>query len=31
MHFTSNIEFVVIKNDEFYFSIQVYRKKKERW
>ena len=31
MHFISSIEYVVIKNDQFYFSIQVYKKKKERW
>ena len=28
MHFTSRIEYVVIKNDQFYFSIQVYHKNK---
>ena len=30
MHFISNIE-NVIKNDKFYFSTQLYKKKKERW
>ena len=28
MHFISSIEYVVIKNDQFYFSIQVYEKKR---
>ena len=28
MHFISSIEYVVIKNDQFCFSIQVYKKKK---
>ena len=28
MHFISSIEYVVIKNDQFYFSMQVYKKKK---
>ena len=29
MHFTSRIEYVVIKNDQIYFSIQVYQKNKK--
>ena len=28
MHFISSIEYVVIKNDQVYFSIQVYKKKR---
>ena len=28
MHFISSTEYVVIKNDQFYFSIQVYKKKR---
>ena len=29
MYFISSIEYVVIKNDQFYFSIQVYKKKRK--
>ena len=29
MHFPSRIEYVVIKNDQIYFSIQVYQKNKK--
>ena len=28
MHFISSIEHVFIKNDQFYFSMQVYKKEK---
>ena len=31
MHFISSTEYVVIKNDQFYFSKQVYKKTNERW
>ena len=30
MHFICSIEYVVIKNDQFCFSIQVYKKKKKK-
>ena len=30
MHFISSIEYVVIKNDQFYFSIQVHKEKKRK-
>ena len=30
MHFISSIEYVVIKNDQFYFSIQVHKGKKRK-
>ena len=29
MYFISSIEYVVNKNDQFYFSIQVYKKKRK--